>query len=349
MKLGAMLRVRMAWAAHQGPLHEVVLSSRVRLARNVRGLPFPGHASGRVLGEVLAAAREAAAKARSLGKAAWIELADVDEVDREFLIERRLISALLAREPRQRAVAVGERELLSVMVNEEDHLRLQAVDSGLCLEELLRHGLALEEELGRTIPYAVHPRLRHLTACPTNVGTGLRASCLMHLPALSLTGRLGPLLDELAPAGMTARGIHGEGTQVLGDLYQISNAVTLGHSEARIVAAVSKRVEALARRELDARRGLAAPGARARAEDLVWRSIGLLANARSMPYAEAVQHLSWARMASTLGWKAPASLAAINELILLTQPAHVQMLTGRPLDPVERDVLRAALLRKKFS
>ena len=348
MRLAAMLRVRMAWASHEGPRRDVVVSSRIRLARNLAGHPFPPRASPKALAASLAAALPVARKARWLGKPAWVPLGEVDEIDRAFLVERRLISALLARDPRHRGVVVGERELLSVMLNEEDHLRLQGVDSGLCLEGLLEEVLSLDDELASGLAYAFDRRLGHLTTCPTNAGTGLRASALVHLPALALTGRLPALLEGLSRLRMTARGLYGEGTQVLGDFYQVSNASTLGASEETLARSVTKAVGTLAAKELEARQSLAGPQRRTPTEDLVWRAVGALANARTLPYPEAMRHLSLARMALALGWKVPSSLPEVDELMLLAQPAHVQMLAGKALAEGERDFLRAELLRRKF-
>lgn len=348
MILSAMLRVKMAWARPTGPRHEVVLSSRLRLARNLRGRTFPLRARHDDLAAVLKAVFGAASSSRSLSKAARVRLDEVDAVDRDFLVERRLASRLLIKEPEARGVVVGEREVLSVMVNEEDHLRLQGIDSGLCLEELFGAVSAADDELAASLDLAFHPAWGFSTACPTNVGTGLRASALVHLPGLALSGQVNGVLQRLGAAGLIARGHYGEGTKVLGDFYQVSNARSLGVSEADIARVVTGAVESLVRAESKARTELLNGLGKTRLEDFVYRSMGALANARLITYEEAMQHLSYARLGLSLGWELPADLTTVNELTVLAQPGHVQMLAGKELDGADRDFLRATLLRGKL-
>jgi protein arginine kinase len=349
VRLANMLRCRMGWSAPSGPDHEVVLSSRLRLARNLAGFPFPGRASPAQARSVLSKAFSAAAASRSLLKAARIQLDEVDAVDRLFLTERHLISPHLARTPEGRGVVVGEREVLSLMVNEEDHLRLQGIDSGLCLEGLHSRVDAADDELGRSLDEAWREDWGFLTACPTNAGTGLRASALVHLPGLGLCGGINRVLDGLSRSGVAVRGLYGEGTRVMGDFYQVSNASTLGPPEEALLAGVSKVVRSLVRRELEARRSLAQGEDRSRIEDLVYRSLGTLRAARMISFEEALQHLSFVRMAIPLGWRLGADIDTVNELTAMARPGHIQMLAGRELPAGERDFLRAELLRKKFS
>lgn len=343
-----MLRVPMAWSAPDGPHADVVLSSRVRLARNLKAHPFPSRARAGDFAEVLAEALAAAAKARSLAGAARIRLDDVDAVDRLFLVERRLASNLLAAEPRERAVVVGERETLSLMVNEEDHLRLQGLGPGLSLADLYARVAALDDELAASLELAFHREWGFLAACPTNAGTGLRASALVHLPGLGLTGRVNRVLDSLARRRLTTRGLYGEGTRVMGDFYQVSNSTTLGHGETEIVGAVGEAVEAVVAEESRARSELESGPQRLKLEDLVYRSLGALRGARVIAYEETLQHLSYLRLAAGLGWKVPSDLGTINELVILAQPGHIQMLAGKELEAADRDFLRATLLRRKL-
>lgn len=343
-----MLRVKMAWARPTGPRHEVVLSSRVRLARNLARLAFPQRAQPADLAAALKDSFAAAAASPSTRAAARVRLEEVDAVDREFLVERRLASRLLTETPAERGVVVGERELLSVMVNEEDHLRLQGVDSGLCLEELYDSVSLMDDELGEKLELAFHPEFGFLTACPTNVGTGLRASALVHLPGLALTGQVNGVLQRLGAAGMVARGHYGEGTKVLGDFYQVSNARSLGPGERAVVKAVSDSVETLVRAETKARTELVRGLGKTRLEDMVFRAVGALEHARLMTYEEAMQHLSAVRLGLSLGWELPTDLTTVNELTVMAQPAHVQMLAGKELEPGDRDFLRATLLRGKL-
>jgi len=349
MQLHNMLRLKMGWAEPSGPQHEVVLSSRVRLARNLRGRPFPGRSNPKGLASVLDDTLEAARGIKPFAKAASVLLDGLEETDRRFLVERHLISRLLAQTPRERGVLIGEREILSLMINEEDHLRLQVIDSGLSLDRLYSQADALDDELSRLLDFAFRPDWGYLAACPTNAGTGLRASCLVHLAGLGLRGQINATLEGLSRLGIVVRGLYGEGTKVTGDLYQISNSASLGPSEAAIIASVSKVAGTLAQRELEARRALAAGERRTRLADHVYRSLGALQNARIISYEEAMHHLSYVRLALSLEWEMPVGLSQVNELTVLARPGHIQMAADRELDAGERDLERASLLRKKFS
>ncbi|MBI4370729.1 MAG: ATP--guanido phosphotransferase [Elusimicrobia bacterium] len=346
MQLQAMLRFRTGWAEAEGPEHEVVLATRARLARNLR-LPFPGRAGAAVLKRVLEQVLAAAPKAGLKG-AAVFKLSDLDETDRTFLVERHLASPALATRPAGRGVIVGERETLAVMVNEEDHLRLAALLPGLRLREAHAAADRLDDGLSAALDFAFRDDLGFLTACPTNLGTGLRASCLMHLPGLVMTGALGRLLEGLTRAGLVARGLYGEGTRVIGDFFQISNATGFGRSEAEILAALEKAAAAIVGREKEARAALSAEASRTRLEDEVHRSAALLAAARLLSFEEAQHHLSRLRLGLALGWKLPGDLAAVNDLTLATQPAHLDLSAEKTLFPQERDALRASLVRRRL-
>lgn len=346
MQLQTMLRFRVGWAEAEGPEHEVVLSSRVRLARNLRA-PFPSHLGPAGLKRVLDAAF-GAAKAAGLKDAAFFKLADLDETDRAFLVERHLVSHGLAAHPASRGVIVGERESLVAMVNEEDHLRLAALLPGQRLREAHTAVDRLDDGLSAALDFAFRDDLGYLTACPTNLGTGMRASCLVHLPALTMTGALPRLAEGLTRAGLVARGLHGEGTRVIGDFFQISNATGFGRTEGEILAALDRSVAALVAREKEARAALSSGAARTRLEDEVHRSLALLGAARLLPFEEAQHHLSRLRLGLALGWKLPADLALVNELTLAVQPAHLDLSAQKVLSPLERDALRASLVRRKI-
>jgi protein arginine kinase len=348
MQLKNMLQFKMSWARASGPYSDVALSSRVRLARNLKSHPFPCRADA----EALSAVRNEvfnAAKDTRLKDAARIELEEVTAIDRLFLLERHLISPVLAKQPENRGVLVGEDEELSLMVNEEDHLRLQGIDSGLCLSELAKTVLAADDELSRRLKVAFQPQWGFLTACPTNTGTGMRASVLVHLPALALTGEINRILDGLSRLGIITRGLYGEGTRVMGDFYQISNSTALGLSEIEIVDAITRVVDSLIQKETAARHNLIGGARKLRLEDLVYRALGVLGSARMLAYEESLQHLSYVRMGLTLGWKMPTDINTVNELLVLGQPAHIQMLAAKKLDTGDRDFLRATLFRRKFN
>jgi protein arginine kinase len=347
MQLHNMLRFKTAWAEAAGPEHEVVLSTRVRLARNLRG-PFPGHIGPHTLKKTLDHAF-AAIRHAGLKDAAYFKLGDLDETDREFLVERHLASPLLAARPAQRGVAVGERETMVVMVNEEDHLRLACLLPGLQLAAA--HGAVdrLDDGLSAILDFAFRDDLGYLTACPTNLGTGLRASCLVHLPGLSLTGAVSKLLESLGRAGLIARGLYGEGTRVVGDFFQLSNATGFGRTEGEILAALEKSVGAIVAREKEARAALSAGSAKVRLEDEIHRSVALLGAARLLTFEECQQHLSRLRLGLALGWKLPANISIVNELTLSTQPAHLDLSAEKQLSRQDRNALRAALVRRRIS
>jgi protein arginine kinase len=343
MQLQGMLKHKMAWAEARGPHHEVVLSSRVRLARNLAGAAFPSHASTPALKFVLERVFDAARQSPLKG-AAYLKLWELEGVDRGLLIERHLISPVLAGEPVQRGVVVTPNETISLMVNEEDHIRLAALQPGLSLRQAWRDAEELDEALEWRLDIAFRKELGYLTACPTNLGTALRASCLVHLPGLGMAGRINGLLEQLPRHGLIARGLYGEGTKVMGDFFQISNATGLGRTEAEILTAIEAAVSRLAEAELSARKTLD----RRRLEDVVYRALGTLQNARMLSFAEACQCLSALRVGLTMGWNLPGDMETINELAILTQPAHVTMLAGKPLGASDMDSARATLVRGKL-
>ncbi|MBI2386393.1 MAG: ATP--guanido phosphotransferase [Elusimicrobia bacterium] len=346
MQLHNMLRFKTKWAEAEGPQHEVVMSTRVRLARNLRG-PFPGHLGPHTLKKTLDHAFNAL-KLADIKNAAFFKMGDLDGTDREFLVERHLASPLLAAHPSQRGVVVGDDETIVVMVNEEDHFRLAALLPGQQLRAAHASVDRLDDRLSSVLDFAFRDDLGYLTACPTNLGTGMRASCLVHLPALGMTGAVGKLLDGLSRAGLIARGLYGEGTRVVGDFFQLSNATGFGRTEGEILAALEKSVAAVCERENEARAALSAGSARIRLEDELHRSLALLAAARLLSFEECQHHLSRVRLGLAMGWKLPSDLSVVNELTLSTQPAHLDLLAQKDLSPLDRDALRASLVRRRL-
>lgn len=346
MQLHNMLRFKTAWAEARGPEHEVVLSTRVRLARNLRG-PFPAHLGPHTLKKTLDHAFQSL-KLAGLRDAAFFKMSDLDETDRSFLVERHLASPLLAAHPSQRGIAVAENETIVVMVNEEDHLRLACLLPGRQLREAHAAVDRLDDGLSAVLDFAFRDDLGYLTACPTNLGTGMRASCLVHLPALAMTGAVDRLIEGLGRAGLIARGLYGEGTRVVGDLFQLSNATGFGRTEGEILAALEKSVAAVVARENEARAALSAGAAKVRLEDAIHRSQALLGSARLLSFEECQQHLSRLRLGLSMGWRLGADLAVVNELTLSTQPAHLDLLAQKALSPQDRDALRASLVRRRL-
>lgn len=347
------------WLRNEGEAADVVLSSRVRLARNLAGHLFIVKATRKDRQRTLEVCRDTILHCSLAPHIAWYDLHAANPADRTLLVERHLISKQLAKgraggpgaaeDPR--AVAIGlPDERLSIMVNEEDHLRIQTVRSGLSLAAAWKEIDAVDDRIEAGLEYAFSPRFGYLTACPTNVGTGLRMSVMLHLPGLRLTGDIDKVKRAAADMGLAVRGFYGEGSDAVGDLYQLSNQTTLGKSEASILHDMEHEIvpriveyERLSRRELITRR-------RVGVEDQVMRAWGLLTHARLLTTDEAMGALSLTRLGILTGiLKAPGGAAidvrTINQLILLVQPAHLQRVVGRELDQEQRRVARATFVR----
>jgi len=338
---------RPPWLQRADP-EGIVMSARVRLARNVAGTAFPGWAGEaesrrlcRRLLPVLAALPPFA------GGAVW-RLDEMEALDRQRLRERHLISAELAGKGAGSALLVAADESLSVMVNEEDHLRIQAMAPGRDLLPLWRAADALDTAVGERIAYAVSPRLGYLTACPSNVGTGLRASVMLHLPGLRMAGEAGPVVKGLDKLGLAVRGLLGEGTDALGNMYQISNQATLGATERDLIGRLDELVGAVIAHERHARLRLLETQP-VRVRDRVARALALLTQARVMRSEEALDLLSALRLGVALGWLSGLTGDQLHDFVLGVQPAHLQQEAGAPLTPDERDERRADWLRRSLA
>ncbi|MEW6283263.1 MAG: protein arginine kinase [Candidatus Eremiobacterota bacterium] len=342
---------QLAWLSNQ-PGGTVVLSTRLRLARNLEGHPFPARAQPSWLEAVLACVGTALkAEAPGLGLS-LVRLDRLSRLNQELLVERHLVSPALLTHPHARAVALRDDGTLSVMVNEEDHLRLQALLPGGDYEAAWRLVDEVDDRLEQHLDYAFDDRLGYLTACPTNVGTGMRASAMLHLPALNWdvwkTRAMEQIVAQIAHMGLTVRGLYGEGSQVSGNLFQVSNQVTLGNTEQEILSRVTLITDQLVSYELGAREEL-----RRRLggllEDRVWRSWGLLRHARMMTTAEALEHLSMLRLGTDLGILPSLPPGSLNRLQVAIRPANLQAVVGRDLEPAERDFARATVVREALA
>ncbi|HHT9120334.1 MAG TPA: protein arginine kinase [Candidatus Hypogeohydataceae bacterium YC41] len=335
------------WLKGTGPESDIVISTRIRLARNLANFPFLNRGSEEQRKEIEKLIREKLKEAALTKDLHYIKLSEVSPVDRLFLMERRLISREHAGGDGERGVAFGRSETVSVMVNEEDHLRIQVIRSGFELREAWKIIDEIDNTLEEKLYYAFSPRFGYLTACPTNVGTGMRASVMMHLPALGLTHHIEKVFNAVGKLGLVVRGIYGEGTQAIGDLYQISNQFTLGKSETEIIEIVESVVPRIAGYERMARKALMTEN-REQLEDRVWRSYGMLKVARMLSSEETMQLLSQVRMGVNLGLINDISMETLNELFILTLPAHLQKQEGKELEANERNVIRAAYVRKRL-
>lgn len=334
-----------AWLKRTGPEPDVVLSSRVRLARNLRDLPFPRFAKEESLKQVAELVEQATGPDAPHGRLTFIPLEKVPPLEKAALVERHLISPALAEQPEGRAVVLSPDETVAIMVNEEDHLRLQVILAGLDLEEAWRMASELDDYYAKRLDVAFSSRWGYLTACPTNVGTGLRASAMVHLPALALTNQLPRVVGAAAKLGLAVRGLFGEGTAATGNIFQISNQVTLGHSEEDIVRHLTAVTKQVIEQERAAREALLEQ-ARLAVDDRVHRAYGVLTNARRLDTQEALQLLSDVRLGVDAGLIKKLELRTLNALCVAIRPALLQLITGRELAAEERDIERATLIRE---
>jgi protein arginine kinase len=336
------------WLDASGPDSEVVLSTRVRLARNLSDGKFPCCAKEAELEEIRERTLSAVSSSRYLANALVLRMEDIHPLARRVLVERHLISAAFAEDAPGRAVIVGEGELVSAMVNEEDHLRLQCMRSGLSPVDVWRLAGRVDAELERNLHYAFSGDWGYLTACPTNVGTGIRVSVLVHLTALSRTGRIAQILKSVSKLGLSVRGFYGEGSAAQGGFFQVSNHTTLGQSEEDIANTVERVAAQLVKLENEARDELRSRDAR-RLEDEVWRARGVLSNARLISASEVMDLVSSLRLGAAVGMIDSPDLAMVNRLLVVTQPAHVSRLRGGELSARERDIARADLVRRNLA
>jgi len=347
------------WLRADGEAADVVLSSRVRLARNLSTSPFGLKAVRADRLNTLDLCRSCLLQSGLAERVVWLDVHERNTTERNLLVERHLISKPFSRgrsvggapagnDPRGLAFSVPD-ERLAVMVNEEDHLRIQVVHSGFALDAAWRQADAVDDLLEAGLPYAFSPRLGYLTACPTNVGTGLRMSVMLHLPALRLTGELEKVKRAASDMALAVRGYYGEGSEAAGDLFQLSNQTTLGKAERTILHELATEIipriiayERHARHELLSKRRLAV-------EDHANRALALLTHARLLATDEAMQHLSMVRLGVMLGLFPGLDQARVNQLLLLVQPAHLQLATGRELDQEQRRAARAQLTRARLT
>ncbi len=346
MNLEELARKSGEWLRGTGPESDIVMCSRIRLARNLNDFPFSNRANRMEKSEIESSAK-AAFDAANL-ELDYIDVNTLSKLDAQFLVERQLISRELASSEGHRGVAIGPRENISIMVNEEDHLRIQVMLSGLSLHEVWDRINRLDDTLEERLNYAYSPQLGYLTACPTNVGTGIRVGVMLHLPALVQTKQIDKVFRALQKINLAVRGLYGEGTQAFGDFYQISNQQTLGKSELELIRNLSEVVPQIIDYERKARQGLVNER-RQHLHDQVSRAYGVLKTAHTISSEETMHLLSSVRMGINLGLIDDLAIPTVNELFIHTQPAHLQKLQGAPLEVDERNIVRASYLRSRLT
>lgn len=338
-----------SWMSSEGPDSDIVLSSRIRLARNFDAYKFPtlfSHEEAKVIIEKM----EEIINQSSIQKFGQLELLKIDELQplqKRVLVEKHLISPNLAEDSPYGAVLLTENEEVSIMINEEDHIRIQCLFPGLQLSEALDAANEIDDWLENNIQYAFDEKHGYLTSCPTNVGTGLRASVMMHLPGLILTQQINRIIPAINQLGLVVRGIYGEGSEALGNIFQISNQITLGKSEEDICRDLKGVVSQLISQERSAREALRKTS-NIQLEDRVFRSLGVLSNSRIIETKEAARCLSDVRLGIDMGYIENMPKTILNELMILTQPGFLQQYAGGSLRPHERDIRRAALIRERI-
>lgn len=346
MNLDDLTRTSGEWLRGTGPESDIVMSSRVRLARNLADFPFINRASRAERIEIESVVR--AAITAAVPDLTYIDVKALSPLDRQFLVERQLISRELAAADGARGVAISPKENIAIMVNEEDHLRIQVMHSGLTLHEAWVRINVIDDRIEESLTYAFSPNLGYLTACPTNVGTGIRVGVMPHLPALVQTKQIDKVFRALHKINLAVRGLFGEGTQAFGDLYQISNQQTLGKSEHELIRQLSDVVPQIISFERGARQSLLNER-RQHLHDQVSRAYGVLKTAHTISSDETMHLLSSVRMGINLGLIDDLEIPTVNELFIHTQPAHLQKLQGRNLEVDDRNVARAAYLRNRLS
>ncbi len=346
MMFERILKANPRWMKADGPEAGIVISSRARLARNLSGFQYAHRADDEKLAEIIDMVLETAAGA-GFTREGFLRNEDMDDLRKAVLLERHLITPTLSERDRNRGVLVGDGEYASILVNEEDHLRIQAFCSGFDPVRVWEEADSIDDRFGDSLLFSFSRRYGYLTACPTNIGTGLRVSILVHLPALVLTKDIQRMIRSAGQIGLTVRGFRGEGSDVVGNLFQISNGVSLGKPERTIVDNLRETTRKIIDYEKKAADTLI-KDARHQIEDKIFRSAGILKSARVLSTAEFMNLSSAVRLGVHLGILTKPGIDSLNELIIDTQPGHLQARAGKPSDTTERDILRASIVRERF-
>ncbi len=347
MSLGDFLAPAAEMSRRKGPHDRIVMSSRVRLARNVRDAAFPGWGKKPERIRVLEIIRPAVESLPELQGAFTEAMENLSPLDKQILVERHLISREHAAKSAGSGLVLSRDESLCVMINEEDHLRMQALRPGLQLRQVWGVIDHLDSELEGRLNYAFDSQLGYLTACPTNLGTGIRVSAMLHLPGLVLAEQINPIITSVNKLGLAVRGLYGEGTEALGNVFQVSNQMTLGETEATIVERLEKVLAQIIEHEENARATLLEKKPKM-IYNHIGRAYGILANAHSISSKETMNLLSLMRLGVDVGLFPGVDRALVDELFILTQPAHLQKQHAEKLPAEERDLLRADMLRERL-
>lgn len=347
MRFNTLIKHPADWMAGGQTRRGPVLTSRIRLARNLRRHPFPGWAKREQRAEAFGLLRPAVESLPAMKDAFSQELSDLTSVQKQVLVERHLASREHAARGDGSGIVIERRQTFSFMLNEEDHLRMQAIRPGLQLQATFEALSELDTALESALEFAFDPSLGYLTTCPTNLGTGLRASAMLHLPGLVLSDQIGQVLQAVGKIGLAVRGLYGEGTESLGNLYQISNQSTLGESEETIIRHLERVIAQVAHHEQNAREKLIEDDPEM-VSDKIGRAYGVLRHAHIIDSKEALNHLSLLRFGGSMDIFPASTETLCDTLLMDIQPAHLQHHAGRKLSPEERDSIRAKIIRERL-
>jgi len=338
-----------AWYIDLGPESDVVISTRIRLARNIKQYPFPVRMKRDIGSKVIEQCKDAILNSNSIisSQFEYIPMSSLSSIDKQALVEKHLISPLMLQDVHSRGVFINNDESISIMINEEDHIRIQCIFSGLQTDKAWDLADKIDDIIEERIEYAYNPEYGYLTTCPTNVGTGMRPSVMMHLPALAITGQLNSLINAVNKLGMAVRGLYGEGTEAAGNIFQISNQVTLGLSEEETLENLLGIVRQIISQERNSRKSLMEQR-RIKLEDRLLRSFGVFVNARVMTSDEFMKLLSDVRLGVILGIIQNVKLEDLNTLMVEIQPANIMKLYGENLSPDERDIRRTEIIKERL-
>ena len=347
MRFSTLIKNPADWMKGSGPHSDIVMTSRVRLARNLRGFPFPGFSQEHQRVELLDYARPVVEALPEMREGYSVDYVELSKIRKQVLVERHLVSREHAARATGCAVVIDRRQSVSIMINEEDHFRLQGIRPGLNLRGAYELVDRVDSEIDAALPYAFDSRLGYLTACPTNLGTGMRASVMLHLPGLVLLDQINQVIKAVNKIGLAVRGLYGEGTEALGNLFQISNQHTLGEAEPEIITQIEKVIEGVIRSEQTARDKLAEDHG-VMLHDQIGRAYAILRYAHVLTSKEALNLLSMLRLGADLDVITNCDRSLLDLLLLEIQPAHLQLGAARELSPEERDIARAEITRARL-
>ncbi|MDD5634272.1 MAG: protein arginine kinase [Candidatus Omnitrophica bacterium] len=347
MRLDDLIVKRSEWLRGEGPESSIAMSTRVRVARNLKGRLYFSRANKKEREETLNILFAGVKKSSFFKDALFLKVREISDTDKQFLVERHLMSREHAEDIASKGLVIEEKEIASILLNEEDHIRLQVIESGFNVLEAWKAVDNIDTDLSKHMQFDFSNKFGYLTSCPTNTGTGLRASVMLHLSALAMTSQIDGVFDAISKLGLTMRGFYGEGTEAIGDFYQISNQVALGYSEEDILDNLERIIKKIISRERETRINFLRIK-KFEIEDRIQRSYGTLRSAKIITSSETIKLLSAIRLGIDLGIIKDVDIKKINEVLLLTQPAHLQKVAGKEIPPYERDIKRSDFIREKL-